>query len=259
MDLTQYGPSPYAPGGKARNTQRNPLSAALRGFLGQAESGSVLQPDQAELSDWNSAGQAASHIADIATALPMKGVAAMGALVPLVLGGKRKLANEVLQDVVTARILRNKGAQPSKIYAETGLVRNPALGHGLGTPEWSKFYSIAAPGEKPSQLARRLRTKSGTVKDLLDPDAPLMRDAGDLVGDIDVEAKALPPGHHGLWYPDTRKIELNANEPNDPVTLASMFHELTHGANTAAGSAFNQGSSWNRSNPLKVRNKEALG
>src|SRR5574343_560567 len=258
MDLTQYGLSPYAPGGKARNTQRNPLSAALRGFLGQAESGSVLQPDQAELSNWNSAGQAASHIADIATALPMKGVAAMGALVPLLVG-KRKLSNEALQSAVMAGLLRDQGVRPSKIYATTGLVQNPALGHGYDVPEWSKYYSIAAPGENPARFAMRLRTKSGTVRELLVPVVPLMREAGDAVGDIAITQRDMPAGYSGLWHPEDRKIELSTAVTEDPQVLSTVIHELTHGANSSMDSAFNAGSSWNRPNPLKVRNKQAFG
>lgn len=152
MDLTQYGYSPYAEGGRARNTQRNPLSAALRGFLDQEEPGSVLEPDQARLSNWNSAGQAASHIADIATALPMKGVAAMGTLVPILRGiNKDPIAAKYLQQqVAIAEDALRQGASRREAERISGLIKTPGTYPGLehkGQARW--LHNVELDPTKP--------------------------------------------------------------------------------------------------------------
>jgi hypothetical protein len=75
MDLTKYSGSPYGEKGIARNDQQNMLSAALRGLLGQEETGSVLDPRTADLKATNSSANLASILSDL---IPGKGVAGGG-------------------------------------------------------------------------------------------------------------------------------------------------------------------------------------
>ena len=111
MDLTSYGASPYAPGGKAHNTQvSGHLAAALRGFLGKEEPGSVLEPGALERRSLNHLGEGASVLNDLANLTPAKFLPAMAGIF---IGPKARTWNYKAAEQA-AKLLRT-GTDPEEV------------------------------------------------------------------------------------------------------------------------------------------------
>lgn len=130
MDLTKYGTSPYGPGSLLRGDQnQSPLAAALRGFLGQEEPGSVFDSAAAPNRAINNAVQLGSTISDL-----VPGRAAMSG-VPAAMGMIRKGGRPdlFLTHGTNVRKLLNN----NKVLTE---LTHPSMGITRDAPEtpWAK-------------------------------------------------------------------------------------------------------------------------
>lgn len=119
MDLTQYGTSPYADPRNRRQVQGF-LPALLRGFLGQEEQGSVMEPGVQEARSTNDLGQGASVLSDL---LPYgaaaKGAGKLAGLAGIFIGPKAKTWDKTA--AALAESLRGLGKSPEAIRRATGV------------------------------------------------------------------------------------------------------------------------------------------
>lgn len=226
---------PYA-GRRLPEPPPNKLAAALRGFVGLPEAGSVLEPGVQEARSANTMGEGLGIATDVLPLMPK--AALLGALVPALRRGKAGL-------IPTFK-------NSNELFGSTGLVRVPSTNPDARATElYARHVPILdrAGGESMNDMVSRLR-KSATLGNALSNDSPLMKQYGDVLQDI--ELKHFPMSEHPGWrgYADAHGGEIGLQEGLNATDLHEVLdHELTHTLFTKLGQE-NAGGMRFHKNPL---------